>query len=50
METKGIFLFDNSDIPDVITAWSAYERGKTYNNQLSLEDTVKVNENFFIGK
>ncbi|MBS7403420.1 MAG: hypothetical protein KIG37_07780 [Oscillospiraceae bacterium] len=30
--------------------WTEYENGKAYNNQLNLDETVKVNENFYIGK
>lgn len=36
--------------PDCVTVWKDYERGLTYNTQIGLFDTVKTNENFFIGK
>ena len=30
--------------------WQEYERGVNYNTELGLYDTVRQNENFFIGK
>ena len=30
--------------------WEEYERGVSYNTELGLYDTVRQNENFFIGK
>lgn len=30
--------------------WNEYEKGLRYNDQINLADTVKVNEDFFIGK
>lgn len=32
------------------TVWKQYEKGLEFNNQLRLAETVKNNENFFIGK
>lgn len=32
------------------TVWKEYEKGLVYNTQVGLYDTVKTNENFFIGK
>lgn len=43
-------LFGESDDPDVITAYQAYQRGLDFNNQINLDDTVKSNQNFVIGK
>jgi len=43
-------LFGRSDKPDHETAWKLYEKGQDFNRQIRLEDTVRVNENFFIGK
>lgn len=34
--------------PDSV--WKEYEKGVSFNNQINLDDTVKANENFFIGK
>lgn len=30
--------------------WAMYERGRGFNARMDLEETVRVNENFFIGK
>ena len=43
-------LFGRADKPDHETAWKLYEKGLDFNRQIKLEDTVRVNENFFIGK
>ena len=45
-----LFLFGDSDTPKPDTAWQAYQKGRDFNNQINLENTVKVNENFYIGK
>ena len=45
-----LFLFGDSDTPKFDTAWQAYQKGRDFNNQINLENTVKVNENFYIGK
>ena len=49
-ESNFLFLFGDSDTPEFDTAWQAYQRGRDFNNQINLENTVKVNENFYIGK
>jgi predicted secreted protein len=36
-------------IPDAQSVWKEYDKGLKYNAQLGLEETVKLNENFFIG-
>lgn len=43
-------LFGDSDKPDVLTAYQAYQKALDFNTQINLEDTVKCNENFYIGK
>lgn len=43
-------LFCGKSKPDVQTVWSFYDKGRMFNNQLNLDDTVKANENFYIGK
>lgn len=43
-------LGKESKLPDCGTAWKLYERGLDFNSSINLEDTVRVNENFFIGK
>lgn len=49
-ESNFLFLFGDSDMPKFNTAWQAYQKGRDFNNQINLENTVKVNENFYIGK
>lgn len=38
------------NMTDCRTVWKEYEKGLAYNTQTGLLDTVKTNENFFIGK
>lgn len=47
---NGLGLFDGKDEPNYEIAWKFYDRGLSYNSQLRLEETVKVNRNFYIGK
>lgn len=49
-ESNLLCLFGDSDTPKAGTAWTAYEKGRDFNNQINLENTVRVNENFYIGK
>ena len=40
-------------VKDTVTAesvWREYEKMLAYNDSISLDDTVRVNENFFVGK
>lgn len=30
--------------------WKLYQRGLDFNSSINLEETVKVNENFFVGE
>jgi len=50
MSEQKLGLFDGEDMPDVLTAWDFYEKGLEFNNSINLEETVRVNESFFIGK
>lgn len=43
-------IFNGKDKPSVKTAWSFYEKGCDFNRQINLDDTVKANELFYIGK
>ena len=43
-------LFKGEDKPTKEVVWGFYERGLRYNNQIDLEDTVRCNENFYVGK
>lgn len=45
-----VTLFRGRRMPDYRTAWEMYEKGLAFNTQINLEETVNVNENFFIGK
>lgn len=52
-DTSGLNTYSlgkESELPDCGTAWKLYERGLDFNASINLEDTVRVNENFFIGK
>lgn len=52
-DTSGLNTYslgEESKLPDCGTAWKLYERGLAFNASINLEDTVRVNENFFIGK
>ena len=37
-------------MPDHESVWKEYQRGLDFNNALDLYETVRTNENFFIGK
>ena len=50
MSDEGLGLFYGKDKPTVEWGWSKYERAKTYNQSINLYDTVKANENFYIGR
>lgn len=52
-DTSGLNTYSlgkESKLPDCGTAWKLYERGLDFNSSINLENTVRVNENFFIGK
>ena len=50
MSKTKLGLFKGEDKPTVDVAWDFYEDGREFNNQVNLDETVRVNENFFIGK
>lgn len=50
MTEEKLGLFNGEDKPDVKSAWDFYERGLIFNNQINLDDTVRVNSNFVVGK
>lgn len=50
MSEQKLGLFNGEDMPNVSTAWAFYEKGLEFNNSINLDETVKSNENFFIGK
>lgn len=43
-------LFKGKKIPDYRTAWEMYQKGLQFNDQINLDETIKVNRNFFIGR
>ena len=50
MTVNKLGLFNRKDRPDVKSAWKLYEDSESFNTAINLADTVKVNENFYIGK
>ena len=50
MSNEKLGLFDGEDMPDVKTAWDLYDLGLQFNDQINLNETIRVNENFFIGR
>ena len=50
MSEDKLGLFDGEDKPDVRTAWNYYEEALKFNDAIDLDDTVRANENFFVGK
>lgn len=50
MADESLGVFGERKSPDPKTAWNFYERGLRFNNQINLDETVKANENFYVGK
>ena len=48
--SDGLGIFNGKYEPDVKSGWSLYEKGLEYNSSINLNDNVRVNENFYIGK
>lgn len=46
---EGLSLFPGGE-PDQRQVWELYEKGRQFNSAIKLEETVRVNENFYIGK
>ncbi len=42
-------LFKGRKLPNYRIAWEMYQKGLGFNQQINLDETVRVNENFFIG-
>lgn len=49
-DEKLIGLFRGRKLPNYRIAWEMYQKGLGFNQQINLDETVRVNENFFIGK
>lgn len=43
-------LFKGKPRPDYKVAWEMYSKGLAFNVQINLDETVNVNENFFVGR
>ncbi len=50
MSEMKLGLFNGEDKPTVEVAWDFYEKGLQFNNAINLDETVRVNENFFVGR
>ena len=50
MNEDKLGLFKGEDKPSVDIVWDFYEEGKTFNQRINLDETVKANENFYVGK
>lgn len=48
--SDGLGLFRGKEKPDKETAWAMFQKALDFNNAINLEETVRVNENFYIGK
>lgn len=48
--SDGLGLFNGKEMPNKKVGWDFYQKACDYNNSIKLNDTVKVNENFYIGK
>ena len=46
----GLGLFLGKDKPTKESVWSMYQEGQTFNASINLNDTVKANNNFYVGK
>jgi len=49
-ETDGLEIFGSSKTPTYEIGWQFYQKAVDFKNSINLYDTVKTNENFFIGK
>ena len=43
-------IFGDKDEPDIVSGWALYEDALVFNNAINLNETVRVNENFYVGK
>ena len=50
MSEDGLGLFAGKDEPTVEWGWTHYTEAVAYNTTIGLQETVKANENFYIGK
>ena len=50
LDTLGLHLAEESKMPTHESVWKLYTKAQAFNNAINLDETVKVNENFFIGE
>lgn len=50
LDTLGLHLPGEAKMPTHESVWKLYTKAQAFNNAINLDETVKVNENFFIGK
>ena len=50
MSEEKLGLFDGEDMPDARTAWILLEQCRDFNIRINLNETVKANRNFYIGR
>jgi hypothetical protein len=50
MSENELGLFAGKDMPDVKSAWDYYEKGLQFNRAINLDDTIKANRLFYVGK
>lgn len=50
MDNESLELFGKKKEPDHEIGWQLYQKSVDFKTSLNLYDTVKVNENFFVGK
>ena len=50
MNDSKLGLFNGEDKPTPEVGWAMYQKAVDFNNSINLNNTVKVNENFFVGK
>lgn len=49
-EHENLELFSSGKTPDYECGWKLYQKSVDFKTAVNLYDTVKVNENFFVGK
>lgn len=50
MNDEKLGLFDGEDMPNEDVAWKFLDKGRGFNSQINLDDTVKANRNMYVGK
>ena len=49
-QERGLELFGDSKEPNAEIGWQLYQKSLDFKNSINLFDTVKTNENYFVGK